>query len=110
MRAAGESLEDMSEVNGDVSRLMARQTAQNAPRRSGRLAASVQPRATATTATVVSGATSGVLYAGVIEGGWRARNIAPSHFTARAVEQVAPAAITAYEDAVDQALDQIKGA
>jgi hypothetical protein len=109
MRAAGKALEDMQPANREVSDLMARRAADNAPRRSGALAASVQPRATATTATVISG-TGTVRYAGVIEGGWRARGIRPTHFTARAVEETAPAAIQVYEQAVDRAISGIKGA
>lgn len=107
MRAAGKALEDMQPTNQAVAREMAQRTSSNAPRRSGRLAASVQPRATDTTATVVAGV--GIRYAGVIEGGWRARRIQPSRYTARAVEDTTPAAIRLYEQAVDKALDKIKG-
>lgn len=107
MHAAADAVADLSPVNREVADLMAARASVNAPRKSGALAASVQPRATATTATVVSG--TGLRYAGPIEGGWKARNIRPTHFTARAVEQTTPQAVTAYEHAVDKALGQIKG-
>lgn len=54
-----------------------------APRRSGRLAASIKASKTKSRATIRAGSAR-VPYAGAINYGWRSRNIGPAYFMQRA--------------------------
>jgi phage gpG-like protein len=103
-RAAARDLADLRAVNAAVARRIA--AAANPPRRSGRLAASITPSSTATEAVV----SSGLVYAPVQEYGWAAHGIEGRHFLQTAFDTQRAATVGAYDDAVNDAVRQIKGA
>lgn len=76
-----------------------------APRRSGRLAASVAARATARYGAVKAGTAARVPYAGVIHFGWFRHHIAPNPFLYRAVDKRIGEVYAAYERQMNQAID-----
>ena len=71
-----------------------------APKRTGRLAASVRGSRAKNKAVVMAGRAS-VVYAGPINYGWPARKIAASGFMQKADEVMAPKALQALEDAIE---------
>jgi len=97
LRAAGRELADLTATNQRVAAGIV--AVANPPRLTGRLAASLTPSATSTTATVTA---AGVRYAVFVE--------ARTHFLARALEARATASLDLYADATDAALAKVKGA
>jgi hypothetical protein len=81
----------------ELARAMADRISSFAPRRTGRLAGSWEPATDTTSAS----ASSGVVYAGPINFGWRARNIRPASFVERAITAIEVDAA----ERIDQALD-----
>lgn len=71
-----------------------------APRQTGRLAASIRGNRAKSKAVVTAGRAS-VPYAGPINYGWRARNIAPSGFMQKADAVMAPKAVQMLEDEIN---------
>lgn len=71
-----------------------------APRRTGHLAGSFVARDGKGGGEV----SSSLIYAGPIDGGWRKRNIAPAHYTRRAVEQLAEQAPAVLDAAIAEAI------
>jgi len=102
-RAAARDLRDLAAANRRVADGIMR--AARPPRRTGRLAASLTPSATATEATV----SSPLVYAPVIEFGWPGHNIEATHFLADALDARYGPTVAIYADTVDQALAQVKG-
>lgn len=97
LRGLGRALDDL-----DVDALAAehaRAVATAAPRRTGRLASSFRPTRGAKNEAVVS---SSVPYAGPINYGWPARNIASAHFIAEADRAVTPRAVRELESEINQ--------
>lgn len=83
----------MSAISVEMSRL----AAQLAPRLSGTLAGSIHPTPSRRTAA----ASTSLVYAGPINGGWPARNIAPSLFMERAQAASEPVAVKHLEQQID---------
>jgi hypothetical protein len=107
LRGLADDLRDMSGPGLDGARRIAQAAQGFAPHRTGRLAGSIRPAATAAVATVIAGA--GIAYAGVIEGGWPRHNIAPARYLARATDANTEAVFDLYERAVERSTAQIKG-
>ncbi len=105
MAAATRRLADMREGHEAAGERVAAVAAARAPRRTGRLAGSVDVTVTATGADVGSS----LVYAPVIHNGWPARNISPSPFLRDAVEVEAPAVTALYTEHVDRVLATIRG-
>ena len=103
-RRAAAELRDLSDANAKIAAGIAR--AANPPRRSGRLAASLTPSATASDAEV----SSSLVYAGVIEGGWYAHGIEATRFLETAATGQQSPALDAYMAAVNDALAGVRGA
>jgi phage gpG-like protein len=95
----------MSSTNSAVGALVARNAAAGAPRRTGRLAASVRSSATNDRADI----TSSVVYAGVIHWGWPAHNIRSNPFATRAASATEPAWVDMYADQLDRILEGVRG-
>lgn len=74
LRALGDDLADLKQANAAVSAFIAPAAAARAPRRTGRLAASVRGTRAAGGATVAAGGAS-VPYAGPVHWGWPSRHI-----------------------------------
>ena len=108
MEAAADDLRDLSGAGDRAAGLLVRQAQANAPRLSGRLAGTITPVASRSGATVTAGA--GIEYAAVQENGWPRHGIQARRYMARALESTQDKIIDTYASAVDDAVDQVKGA
>jgi HK97 gp10 family phage protein len=84
------------------ARVVAADAVRRAPRRTGRLAASVRAGTDRRGALVRAGNDSTVPYAGVIHYGWPARHIAPQPFLDDAVRASAEEVVRRAADALDR--------
>lgn len=96
----GLEIDDLKEAFGGIAAEAAQVAAGFAPKRTGRLAASVRGNRAKNKAVVMAGRAS-VVYAGPINYGWPARKIAASGFMQKADEVMAPKALQALEDAIE---------
>ena len=85
---------------------VARTAEANAPRRSGRLAASIRPQGTQREGRVAAGKAS-VPYAGPIHFGWPARNIASQPFLTDALHSEEETVVDIYLIETDRLIDRI---
>lgn len=109
LRAAGAELTDLKDANQAAAAYVAAVARPSAPRRSGRLGASVRGNRAAGRARVSAGG-SALPYAGVIHWGWPDRNIQPQPWISEAAERTQPAWLSIYHKDVQQALNKVKGA
>ena len=103
LKRLGTELEDMPETMDEIARDAARLASSFAPKRSGRLAGSLRASTGPGRATV----TSTLVYAGVINYGWRARNIRPSRYLQRADTQLAARAVQLLDQGADRAIRKV---
>ena len=96
----GLEIDDVKEAFGGIAAEAAQVAAGFAPKRTGRLAASVRGNRAKNKAVVMAGRAS-VVYAGPINYGWPARKIAAARFMQKADEVMAPKALQALEDAIE---------
>lgn len=89
LEAAGVSVTDLKEVFGGIAKDAARLAASKAPRRTGRLAASIKGSRAKNKAVVRAGRAK-VPYAGAVNYGWPARNIAGRQFMQKADKAIRP--------------------
>lgn len=101
LQKLGLEVEDLKEAFGGIAAEGADLASSFAPKRSGRLAASVRGNRAKNKAVVMAGRAS-VKYAGPINYGWPARNIAASSFMARADVALQPEALQAITDAIEE--------
>lgn len=101
-----DTLKAIRQANLDAAKLVAEQGKIEAPRRSGRLAASVGARATQKSGSVKAGSPSRVPYAGPIHFGWFRRHIRPNPFLYRAVDKRIGEVFAAYTKQLDQAIER----
>ena len=106
LHAAAEQLDDLTEGHERVGQLVASLASRFAPRRSGRLAASVGHSAEPGTTTVYAAAP----YAGVIHGGWPAHGINPDPFVSDAWSAAADQAVDLIARDAQRVLDTVQGA
>ena len=105
MTSAAHDLGDFTDTNQRVAALVSAAAKGNAPRLSGRLAASLDGDGTPDEVTVGSD----VIYAGVQEYGWAARHIRPRHYIHDAYDQTTAEAEALYAQRIDDVLAQVKG-
>jgi phage gpG-like protein len=96
-------LQDMPETMDEIAREGARLASSFAPKRSGRLAASHRPSIGPGKASV----TSTLVYAGVINYGWRARNVRPARYLQRVDTQLAARAVQLLDQGADRAIRKV---
>ena len=101
-------LSDLKSANAKVLAVVVPAAAARAPRRTGRLAASIRGNRAANRATVLAGGAT-LPYVGPIHWGWPARHIDPQPFAADAAEQTQPAWLPAYETDIDAAIAKVAG-
>lgn len=113
LRAAAGDIADLSATNRKVATGLGTAASHRAPRRTGRLAASGRPSSTGTEAVL----TFGVVHAAPLQWGVGPRlglrgphNIAATRFATEAMADTEPQWMKAYTDAVQDALDQVRGA
>lgn len=100
---------DLKAANAAAAALVAAAAAARAPRRSGKLAASVRGNKAVGRATVLAGGAR-LPYAGPIHYGWPARGIEGRPFVTDAAQATEPLWLPAYERALQDAVDKVRGA
>jgi hypothetical protein len=105
LTAAGVAVDDLKDVMASIAALGARAAGTFVPRRSGALGATIRGNRAKSKAVVTAGRAR-VRYAGPINYGWRARNIAPARFMQRADAVVAPRAVQLLEDGVNDVINR----
>lgn len=108
MRKAGVDVANMKDANQRAGRIITSAGRGMAPKRSGRLAASLRPAA-AVSGVTVRGGSAGVPYAGPIHWGWPRHGIRANPFLSIAAQSTEPQWLEAYMAGVDDAIAQCKG-
>jgi len=96
-------------ANLDAAKAVVPTAKAEAPRRSGRLAASVGARATAKAGSVKAGSGVRVPYAGPIHFGWWSHGIQPNPFLYRAVDRRIGEVYAAYVKQMEKAIARFNG-
>lgn len=99
---------DLRDANAAVSTLVAAAAAVRAPRRTGRLAASVRGNRSVSRASVLAGGAR-VPYAGPIHWGWPARHIDGQPFAEEAATATEPTWLPIYEADIRRAVAKVGG-
>jgi len=92
----GLEIADLKDAFSTIAREAAAVIARNTPRLKGTLSGGVRGNRAKSKAVVAAGGTT-VPYAGAINYGWHARNIAPARYMQSADEQYAPIAVRRLE-------------
>lgn len=108
LREAGESLDDLKDSNAAVASLVAGVAAARAPRRTGRLAASVRGNRAVGRAQVIAGGAA-LPYAGPIHWGWPARGIEAQPFASSAAVDTEPTWLSIYAAELQRIADKAGG-
>ncbi len=108
LRRAGLDLADLKAANAAAAALVASAAAARAPRRTGRLAASVRGNRAVSRASVSAGG-SAIPYAGPIHWGWPARGIEAQPFIATAAQATESAWVPIYQNAIEAVVDSVGG-
>jgi hypothetical protein len=103
LEKTGVSVSDLRAAFGGIAKEAASLASGFAPRRSGRLAASIRGSTAKNYATVSAGSKA-VSYAGAINYGWRRRNIVGAGFLQRADSVIRPHVLRDLTAAVDRLL------
>jgi hypothetical protein len=101
LQILGVEVDDIKDVFADFASQGARLAAGMAPKRSGRLAASIRGNRAKSRATVSAGSAR-VPYAGAINYGWPKRNIRGSQFMQKADQVLRPRIETGLQRAVER--------
>lgn len=108
LRKLGEDAADLKEANAAVAAFVANVAAGRAPRRSGRLGASVRGNRAVSRARVTAG--GGVApYAGPIHWGWPARHIEGDPFVIDAAQSTQDVWLALYVRDLDRLTDRVGG-
>lgn len=109
LKRAGVALDDLKEANAKVAAYVAQLANARAPRRTGRLAATLRGNRAAGRARVSAG-TAAIPYAGPIHWGWEARNIDPQPWITEAAQDSQTVWLAQYSAELDNIVSQIEGA
>lgn len=109
LKRAGISVQDLKDAHKAAADIVKAEAEPRAPRRTGRLAASVRASGTQSAAVVRAGRKA-VPYAGPIHWGWPARNIAANPWIFEAAQRTESTWTRTYLAAVEQIIDTIEGA
>jgi len=108
LRDAGREVADLKAANAAAAALVAAAAAARAPRRSGRLAATLRGNRAVGRATVLAGGAS-VPYAAPIHWGWAARGIEAQPFVSEAAQATEAAWVAAYLTDIERVVDSVGG-
>lgn len=108
LRQAGDNLEDLKAAHDKAAKIAADASAALAPKRTGRLAATIRGSGTKTAGIMRAGYSS-VPYAGPIHWGWPSRNISPQPFLSDGATNSQGRWLPVYEAAVDGAIQKVRG-
>lgn len=109
LQSAGRQLQDWAQVNAAAAARVAQDAAQRAPRRTGRLAASIRATSDKSGALIGAGG-GGVAYAKVQEYGWAGRNIRAQPYLHPAFADLRGDLIGMYQKQLTDAVGQVRGA
>ncbi len=109
LRSASENLGRMTKAGTAAAAAVVARAAQSAPRRSGRLAASLHVLPAAVPPNVGE-AVADVPYAGVIEYGWPDHRISPQPYVRPAIDEVEPLSLAEFDAEAQKIMDTVKGA
>ena len=110
MHDLADDLADLSQPGAAAAEQVAAAAQGYAPRRTGRLRASIEAKATRDGATITAGVGIVRPYPAVQEYGSSRRGITATHYMRQAAESRERAAVSEYETAVARATDKIRGA
>lgn len=108
LRRAGSDLADLKAANAAAAAMVAAEASRRAPRKSGRLAASVRGNKSASRASISAGRAT-VPYAGPIHYGWPARGIEANPFVTDAAQATEPHWRPIFEQELEQAASVLDG-
>lgn len=106
LQRLGVEVGDLKDAMGEISAEGARLASGFAPKRSGRLAATVRGNKAKAKAVVIAGRAR-TPYAGAINYGWPKRNIKPALFMQKADAALAPKAVKMLENGLDNAISRV---
>ena len=109
MRKAGADMKELKGVNRQAADIALPSVQRLAPRRTGRLAASIRAGATQKAGVIRAGRKT-VPYAGPVNYGWPKHGIRPRLFVNQGVAGSESAWSRVYADFIDKTLNQVKGA
>lgn len=105
MRSAAEDLADLAKAQRQAADLIAQTASALAPKRSGKLAASIQGEVITGTAVVGTP----LVYAPVIHNGWPRHNIRPTPYLTDAADTTQDKWLGYYGDNVQAVCDKVRG-
>lgn len=108
LRRAGQDMAELKAANAAAAQLVAAEAERRAPRRTGRLAASVRGNNSASRASVSAGRAS-LPYAGPIHWGWPARGIEANPFVVDAAQATESQWLPAYETDLERVASSLDG-
>lgn len=106
LQRLGVEVGDLKDVMAEIADEGARLASSFAPKRSGRLRATIRGNKAKAKAIVIAGRAR-TPYAGAINYGWRARGITPALFMQRADQQLAPRAVELLDKGLDEAIRKV---
>jgi hypothetical protein len=109
LKDAGHGLEDLKAAQEQAARFIAHAAAAVAPRRTGRLAASIRGNRAVGAAVVAAGNRSTLPYANPVHWGWPKRNIKPNRFVWDTAIATEPVWRPIYEAEVRRIIDKVGG-
>lgn len=110
LRNAGNDLTDLKDVHKKAADVAATRSRARAPRRSGRLEATIRSSGTKTAGIIRIGNNTKVRYAAPIHWGWKARGIPANPFASHAAQESETTWLPLYQRYMSDTLNQIKGA
>lgn len=108
MRQAGVDVKQLSKINREAASFVANASRLPAPKRSGRLAASIRAGATQKAGVVRAGRKS-LPYANPIHWGWFRRGIRPQPWLSNTAQATESGWRPLYEQHMNDVIDQVKG-
>lgn len=103
LQAIGAEVDDLKDAFAKIAAEAARRAAGHAPKKAGRLAASIRGNRAKSSAFVTAGRAA-VPYAAAQNYGWAAHNIEPSGFMQKASDEIGPRAVELLEADIDAAI------
>ena len=103
LKDIGLDVDDLKDAFSAIAKEAAERASSHASKRSGRLAGDIRGNRAQSKATVTAGRSS-VPYAGAINYGWPARNIAANPFMQKADEEMQDRSIDLLEDGINHAI------
>lgn len=108
MKSAGVDLKELSKINRAAATMVANAARLPAPKRTGRLAASIRPSGTQKAGVIKAGRKS-IPYGPPIHWGWFSRGINPNPWISRTAQSTESGWLPLYERHMDSVIQKVKG-